>query len=72
MDFIGKIENICLPENNEVVISLSTNNTSILEELENIKNKDKEINIEIKRIYNRRSLDANAYFHFLVNKLEIF
>ena len=30
---------------------------------------DKEINIEIKRIYNRRSLDANAYFHFLVNKL---
>ena len=42
MDFIGKIENICLPENNEVVISLSTNNTSILEELENIKNKDKE------------------------------
>ena len=69
MDFIGKIENICLPENNEVVISLSTNNTSILEELENIKNKDKEINIEIKRIYNRRSLDANAYFHFLVNKL---
>ena len=69
MDFIGKIKDICLPEENEVVISLSTNNTSILEELENIKNKDKEINIEIKRIYNRRSLDANAYFHFLVNKL---
>ena len=69
MDFIGKIKNISLPQENEVIISLSTDNTSILEELESIKNKDKEVNIEIKRIYNRRSLDANAYFHFLVNKL---
>lgn len=68
MDFNGKIKNISI-ENNKININITTENSSILEQLEDIKNRDKEVSIEIKRMYNRRSLDANAYFHFLINKL---
>lgn len=31
--------------------------------------KDSEVDIEVKKHRNRRSLDANAYFHVLVNKI---
>lgn len=69
MDFNGKVKSISVDGLDKVNITISTENSSILEQLEDIKNKDKEVSIEIKRMYNRRSLDANAYFHFLINKL---
>lgn len=72
MDFIGKIKDISMPDTNTINILISTDNLTIMEELEKQRNSQKDMSIEIKRIYNRRSLDANAYFHFLVNKLARF
>ena len=69
MDFTGKIKDISMPNEDTINILLSTDNKTILEELEKLFKSQKNMNIEIKRIYNKRSLDANAYFHFLVNKL---
>lgn len=69
MDFLGKIKNIVVSPNNIVDVTLSTDNTTILEELEKMAKSSKDMSVEIKRIYGKRSLDANAYFHFLVNKL---
>lgn len=69
MDFIGKIKDISMPNKDAVNILISTDNLTIMEELEKQRNSQKDMSIEIKRIYNKRSLDANAYFHFLVNKL---
>ena len=69
MDFTGKIKDISMPDPNTIDILISTDNLTIMEELEKQRNSQKDMSIEIKRIYNRRSLDANAYFHFLVNKL---
>lgn len=72
MDFLGKIKNINVSPENIVDITISTDNDTILEELEKFLKSQKNMSIEIKRLYNRRSLDANAYFHFLVNKLARF
>ena len=72
MDFLGKIKNIDVSPENIVDITISTDNDTILEELEKFLKSQKNMSIEIKRLYNRRSLDANAYFHFLVNKLARF
>lgn len=69
MDFTGKIKDMSMPDENTINILISTDNLTILEELEKYKIKQKDMSVEIKQIYNRRSLDANAYFHFLVNKL---
>ena len=72
MDFTGKIKNIKMEgvgdiENVEILVS--TPNLSIIPELEKVFQANKDMNISIKRIYGKRSLDANAYFHVLVNKL---
>lgn len=72
MDFTGKIKDISMPDPNTIDILISTDNLTIMEELEKQRNSQKDMSIEIKRLYNRRSLDANAYFHFLVNKLARF
>lgn len=69
MNFTARITDIKLENENDIYITLNTDNLSILEDLEKIRNSEKGISIELKRSYNRRSLDANAYFHFLVNKL---
>lgn len=69
MDFTGKIKDISMPDTNTINILISTDNLTIMEELEKQRNSQKDMSIEIKRIYNRRSLDANAYFHFLVNEI---
>ena len=69
MDFTGKIKDISMPDPNTIDILISTDNLTIMEELEKQRNSQKDMSIEIKRIYNRRSLDANAYFHFLVNEI---
>lgn len=72
MDFFGKINDIKVKREEDytphVHIDLVTKNTSILEELENL-SKQEEISVELKKPYHKRSLDANAYFHLLVNKL---
>lgn len=69
MDFLGKIKDVKMPTENGVEITISTDNTTIVESLEQELLRQKDLNISIKRIYSKRSLDANAYFHFLVNKL---
>lgn len=69
MDFIGKIKDVKMPTEDTVEFTINTDNTTIIEELEKEVLKQKDLNISIKRIYSKRSLDANAYFHFLVNKL---
>ena len=72
MDFTGRIKNIKMEgvgDNENVEILISTPNLSIISELEKAFQTDKDMNISIKRIYGKRSLDANAYFHVLVNKL---
>ena len=38
-------------------------------EFYDVANKEKEYDISIKRHYNRRSLDANAYYHVLIRKI---
>lgn len=73
MDFFGKIKDLKVTRSVEhiepsVQITIETDNMSTLEELEKIKDKP-ELSISVKRPYNKRSLDANAYFHLLVNKL---
>lgn len=69
MEFTGKIKDIKMPTEDSVEFVVSTDNTTIVEELEKELIKQKDLNFSIKRMYNKRSLDANAYFHFLVNKL---
>ena len=72
MDFTGRIKNIKMEgvgDNENVEILISTPNLSIISELEKAFQTNKDMNISIKRIYGKRSLDANAYFHVLVNKL---
>ena len=69
MDFLGKIQDIKMPTENSVLVTILTENTTVVSELEKAYNNQKDMSVEIKRLYNKRSLDANAYFHFLVNKL---
>ena len=69
MDFIGKIQDIKMPTENSVLVTILTENTTVVSELEKAYNNQKDMSVEVKRLYNKRSLDANAYFHFLVNKL---
>lgn len=69
MDFLGKIKDVKMPTENGVEITISTDNTTIVKSLEQELLRQKDLNISIKRNYNKRSLDANAYFHLLVNKL---
>lgn len=69
MNFIGKITDIKMPTENSVSLTVTTDNTSILEEIQKYQQNQKDMAVEIKRLYNRRTNDANAYFHFLVNKL---
>lgn len=52
---------------NQPIISFSFKNKEVLEHLNEYENAD--LDIEIKKHREKRSLDANAYFHVLVNKL---
>lgn len=69
MDFLGKIQDIKMPTENSVSVTILTENITIVEELEKAFISKKDMAVEIKRQYKKRSLDANAYFHFLVNEL---
>ena len=69
MDFLGKIQDIKMPTENSVLVTILTENTTVVSELEKAYNNQKDMSVEVKRLYNKRSLDANSYFHFLLNKL---
>ena len=68
MECKGYIKDINLKDN-KVLINLETENKTILEELEKLFNSQKQMKIEIKKYRKKRSLDANAYFWVMVDKL---
>lgn len=49
----------------KISLVLDTNELDIVEQLKN----ENKLNVELKKYRQKRSLDANAYFHVLVNKL---
>lgn len=64
----GTITDIGLDINSrkaKISLVLDTNQLDIVEQLKN----ENKLNIELKKYRQRRSLDANAYFHVLVNQL---
>lgn len=69
MDFTGKIKDISLTENNCINISICSENLSILEKLEKMKNYNKELSISIKNQYNKRTIDSNSYMWYLSDKI---
>lgn len=68
MDFTGKIKDLKI-NGRELEITLSTYNKTIIEYLEKIKNKNKEISATIKRKSQKRTLDANAYAWHLMEEI---
>ena len=65
MVFKGKIQNCYKTLNNNLVIQLETSERVDISELQ----QESDLSIEIKKWYEKRSLNANAYFHLLVNKI---
>lgn len=68
MECKGYIKDINLKDN-KVLINLETENKTILDELEKLFNSQKQMKIEIKKYRKKRSLDANAYFWVMVDRL---
>lgn len=68
MEFNGKLKNIEL-NNNQIDLTLSTTNKTILEDLKKYLEKDKELNITIKRKQKKRSLDSNSLAWYLMEKI---
>ena len=50
----------------KISLLLDTNNKEVIEELKN----ENKLNIELKKWYKKRSLDANAYAWVLIGKLQ--
>lgn len=69
MDFTGYIKDIKMPSEHEINIELSTKNRTILESIQKLFNKKKELSISIKAKSQKRSLDANAYSWLLMEKI---
>ena len=68
MRFTGQIKNVSRNwETDEVQISFSINEESVLREIDGLK--DSKLCIEAKKYREKRSLNANSYFHVLVGKL---
>lgn len=69
MNFTGKIADVNIDFQSRLPkITFICNDIDVLNQLEEIKDKEK-LNVEVKQWREKRSLDANAYFHVLVNKL---
>jgi len=69
MEFTGQFKGVSIDyETGKPLITFSMNEKEELEYLEDIKNVDK-LKVTANKYRNKRSLDANAYFHVLVNKL---
>ena len=68
MRFTGKFFNITYTQDGKMIASFEVNEKSnALQEIDNIKEKNLVIDAQIKR--DKRSLNANAYFHLLVGKI---
>lgn len=69
MIFTGKLVDISIDfTTKQPKITFLANEKDLLSQVEEIQNADK-LSIEAKQYRAKRSLDANAYFHVLVNKL---
>ena len=69
MQFTGKVADVSIDFNSkQPKITFIINEKDALSQVDEIKDIEK-LSIEAKQYRNQRSLDANAYFHVLVNKL---
>lgn len=69
MDFIGTLKNIVINQNQNVDITISTHNKTIVEQLEKYKKFNKELNVEIKRKSKKRTKDANSLCWYLCEEI---
>ncbi len=69
MDLTGKISNVSFSYEGKPLVTLELNErNSALEMVDELRGLDV-LNIKIDKFKKKRSLDANAYFHVLVNKI---
>lgn len=68
MEITAKIKNIKINER-QVEVTISTYNQTILEELENFRNKNKELSVTIKRKSQKRTKDSNSYLWHLCEEI---
>lgn len=68
MEFNGRIKELKI-KGSEAEILLGTSNKTVLEQLEVLKNSNRDLNINIKKKSQRRSLDANSYAWFLMENI---
>lgn len=69
MIFTGKLTDVSIDFNSrKPKLTFLADDTDSLNQVDEIKDIDK-LSIEAKKYRNQRSIDANAYFHLLVNKL---
>lgn len=69
MQFTGQLTDVSIDfKTNKPKITFLINEKEALNQIDEIKDLEK-LRIEAKKYRNQRSLDANAYFHVLVNKL---
>lgn len=68
MEFTGEIKNVQKDwHTDQVQITFSVNEASVLRELDGLK--DSKLSIKASKYREKRSLNANSYFHVLVTKL---
>ena len=67
MEFKGKILGMD-EDKNKIYLNLETENKSIIEEVLALQKIDKPLQIEIKKIRNKRSNDSNSYLWVLCEK----
>lgn len=69
MQFTGQVSDVSIDfKTNKPKITFIINEKEALQQIDEIKDLEK-LNVEAKKYRPKRSLDANAYFHVLVNKL---
>ena len=69
MKFTGQVADVSIDfKTNKPKITFLINEKEALKQIDEIKDLEK-LNVEAKKYRQKRSLDANAYFHVLVNKL---
>lgn len=69
-NFKAKIKDIVRTIDKDIVLTLTFNSNDLeFEELNLLKNYEKGVKFSIGKWSEKRSLDANAYFHLLVNKI---
>lgn len=69
MQFTGRVADVSIDfKTNKPKITFIINEEDALNQIDEIKDLEK-VKVEAKKYRNKRSLDANAYFHVLINKL---